>query len=164
MRAGTRVQIAAGLAVVMLFWGCGEGSRQDTVGGGADTARAPLPLRSGGGLPTPPDSSHPAGSIGAASESQVIGVTLAGKKATVAPDSVGPGQVTLVIENQGRENRVFEMTAAGGGRWRSLVLAPGRSQSMTLALPLGDYTIFSLTPDQSAALVGSGKEAILQIR
>jgi hypothetical protein len=138
------------LAAVVAIWaaGCGDagGSRE-----GEAESEEEQPQRDSValGLPTPRDTTRPAGSIGDVSDSEVVVATLEDGEIRLSRDTIPTGEVTVVIENRTDQPCALELGSEYTGRWRSAPVRPGGSHRMSMVLATAPHRLFCAT-------VGSG--------
>jgi hypothetical protein len=64
----------------------------------------------------------------------------------VSPDSIDPGAIALLIQNEGERPHTIMVTGDNGARWSSLPIGPGGGVTMTMRIESGHYTLESVNP------------------
>ncbi|HSJ09704.1 MAG TPA: hypothetical protein VK928_07300 [Longimicrobiales bacterium] len=76
--------------------------------------------------------------------------TLTDTELTLSKDSVPAGAVTILVRNTGTAPHAFQVSGAGE-LWETDPVAPGTDVSMSLNLPIGEFTLSRSTADGTAA-------------
>jgi plastocyanin len=156
-------------ACVLTLAACSDAPEPDTPPAEAvqplDTAAARLDaVLDAGAVPASSDTAVKPGTVGAATDSKNLLVTMEEGSAKISHSEIEPGQVTVVMENKGTQPHTMEIRNPLGGRWRTPQVAPNSQSSVTMVLGRGTYEVFCTMTHGGKAHKDAGAMTKLEVK